>query len=358
MIWSLRRLSENYSYHVFLSDLTAGNGGELIKANPDVEFNFIDQYADAEILVNALTLNDLEFNTSLKAVALSITLKRYRRTTFYCDSDLYFLAEPLLAVKMLEEASVVITPHQVSPVSDEMDFQMTRTGVFNSGFIGLTGDIGIQVADWLVHKTRHYCLMEPEEGIFVDQKWLDLIPALFEGVCVLREPSYNLAYWNIESRGLNEKTVFIHLSGFNLDSQLDHGDLLSKYSKICLDEHMIVSLRIYLDAYKRWFESINLATAGLADSLIEKNFARKTPTMARRYSVLNRSFVIKDGYIQDRNRLNKKEFKHRRLFRTEPVILKITRFIGLSLFKLGLAGVLENLVALFRILGRRNSWLR
>lgn len=358
MIWSLRRLSNNYSYHVFLSDLTAGNGGELIKTNPDVEFNFIDQYAEPEILDNAVMLNDLEFNTSLKAVALSITLKRYRRKTFYCDSDLYFLAEPLVALKMLEEASVVITPHQVSPVSDEMDFQMTRTGVFNSGFIGLTGDIGIQVADWLVHKTRHYCLMEPEEGIFVDQKWLDLIPALFEGVSVLREPSYNLAYWNIESRGLNENTVFMHLSGFNLDSQLAHSDLLSRYSQISLNDRMIELLRIYIVAYKQCFKSITLATAGSISSLIEKNYSRKIPTIARRYSVMNRSFLIKDGNIQEWIRLDKKEFKHRRLFRTEPVILKMTRFIGVSLFKLGLASVLENLVALFRILGRRNSWLR
>ena len=358
MIWSLQRLSDRYSYHVFLSDLTAGNGRGLIDRYPEVEFYFIDQYADAQILDNALMLSDLEFNTSLKAVALSTILERYRRKTFYCDSDLYFLSEPLAALTGLEKANVVLTPHQIASVSDESDFQMSRTGVFNSGFIGMAGDIGIQAAGWLVHKTRYYCLLEPEESIFVDQKWLDLVPALFGGVCVLREPGYNLAYWNIESRGLDEHTVFLHLSGFDLNSQLKHGEFLSKFSKIRLGDRMVDLLRIYLDAYRRAVAEITVATASSGVSLIENNYECKKPTMARRYSVMSRSFRVKDGDIQEYVRTDVQPFRYARLFRTEPSILKITRIIGSYLFHLGLAGMLDNLVALFRILGRRNSWIR
>jgi hypothetical protein len=38
-----------------------------------------------------------------------------------------------------------------------------------------------------------------------EQRWLDLVPALFDGVEVLRDPAYNVAHWN-----LPERTVTAH----------------------------------------------------------------------------------------------------------------------------------------------------
>lgn len=358
MIWSLQRLSDRYSYHVYLSDMTAGSGQELIKKYPEVEFFFIDQFADDQILDNALLLNDLEFNTSLKSIALSEVLARYRRKTFYCDSDLYFLAEPLAAIAALDHGGVLLTPHQVAPSSDESDFQMSRAGVFNSGFFGVAGRVGDEVAGWLEHKSRHFCLLEPEEGIFVDQKWLDLIPALFGDVQILRDPAYNLAYWNIESRGLQESIVFLHLSGFDLNSRLEAANLLSKFSTICLNESLLEKLRPYQDAYKKSMAEIVGVTATAGLSLIAANFDRKMPMIARRYSVKRHIFSVTDGDIVVRDRPDDTPFSYARLFRTEPMVLKMTRWLGEYLCRLGLAAMLENLVALFRVLGRRNSWMR
>lgn len=358
MIWSLQRLSDRYSYHVYLSDMTAGSGKELIKKYPEVEFFFIEQFADAQILDNALLLNDLEFNTSLKSIALSALLERYHRKTFYCDSDLYFLAEPLAAIAALDHGGMLLTPHQIAPSSDESDFQMSRAGVFNAGFIGVAGCVGGDAARWLADKSRHFCLLEPEEGIFVDQKWLDLIPALFGDVQILREPGYNLAYWNIESRGLHDSTVFLHLSGFNLDSRLESGELLSKFSKVCLNKNLLEKLRPYQDAYKKILAEIVTVTAEAGLTLITSNFSRKMPMLARRYSVKRHIFSVKDGDILVRGRASDMPFNYVRLFRTEPRILKVTRWLGEYLCRLGLAAMLESLVILFRVLGRRNSWMR
>lgn len=358
MIWSLQRLSGRYSYHVFLSDLTSGTSQELVEKYPEVEFFFIEQFADNQILDSALLLNDLEFNTSLKSVALSVVLDRYHRKTFYCDSDLYFLAEPLAAIDALDHNGVLLTPHQVAPTSDESDFQMSRTGVFNAGFIGVAGRVGSEAVRWLANKSRHYCLLEPEEGIFVDQKWLDLIPAIFEDVQILREPGYNLGYWNIESRGLSESTVFLHLSGFDLSSRLEPGECLSKFSPIRLNGILLEKLRPYQDAYKKIVAEVVAVTAAIDLSLIEANFSRVMPMLARRYLVKRNIFKIKDGGILLCGRTGDKPFKFARLFRTEPRILNMSRLLGESLCRIGLAVVLDNLVALFRVLGRRSSWMR
>ncbi len=358
MIWSLQRLSDKYSFHVYMSDLTAKNCHDLVNKYQDVEFIFIDQFADAQILDNALLMNDLEFNTSLKSIALSDLLVRFNRKTFYCDADLYFLAEPLAAIAALDYSGALLTPHQVAPISDESDFQMSRTGVFNSGFFGIAGSVGREVVNWLVHKSRHYCFLEPEEGIFVDQKWLDLIPAIFKDVQILRDPGYNLAYWNIEARGLNENTVFLHLSGFDLNSRLECGKFLSKFSTLRLDDELIKQLRPYKDAYNKIAAEIATVAATIASSAIASNFNRKIPIHSRRYSVKRNVFKVKQGEIFVCERLSTNPFRYPRLFRSEPKILKLTRWLGDYLCRLGLAAMLDNLVSLFRILGRRNSWIR
>ena len=358
MIWSLKRLSNRYSFHVYLSDLSKISCQGLAEKFPDVEFLFLEQFVDDQILDNALFLNDLEFNTSLKSIALSDVLNRFSRKTFYCDSDLYFLAEPQAAIDALNYSGVLLTPHQISVTSDESDFQMSRTGVFNAGFFGVFGDIGEQVVSWLANKSRHYCLLEPEEGIFVDQKWLDLIPALFGDVKILRDPRYNVGYWNIESRGFDDQVVFLHLSGFDLNSRLESDVLLSKFSSIYLNEILKEKLRPYQDAYKNVVAEIYSVTAATQFSLIECNFERKMSILSRRYSVRRYMFRINNGEVLMSSRQGHKSFKYIRLYRTETSVLKITRFLGEYLCRMGLASMLDNLVALFRILGRRNSWIR
>ena len=69
------------------------------------------------------------------------------------------------------------------------------------------------------------CYDQVEEGLFVDQKWIDLAPALFD-VYILKEPGYNLAYWNLEKRNITirednayavngKPLIFVHFSGWD-----------------------------------------------------------------------------------------------------------------------------------------------
>jgi hypothetical protein len=37
-------------------------------------------------------------------------------------------------------------------------------------------------------------------GLFVDQRWCDHVPALFDKVKVVRDPGYNVASWNLSKR--------------------------------------------------------------------------------------------------------------------------------------------------------------
>lgn len=357
MIWSLRQQPGSYSFHVFLSDVTSADRGVLAQHCPGIEFFYLDEYADENILDNILLLTDLEFNTSLKAVALSAILEKYRRKTFYCDSDLFFLAPPDKAVAALDQSHVVITPHQSGASSDETDFAMARTGVFNSGFVGLAGTVGIAFAEWWMHKTDHYCLMEPEEGLFVDQKWLDLAPALFDGVCVLRDAGYNLAYWNWPARTFDQSTVFLHLSGFNLGKTPTAGDRLSKFSTLTMSQTLAEALQPYLEIYTQMAAQMDSQLPCPSDKTVTDLFAQKQPVIERRYLVKNFKLAVVSGSILQQKRAGSGHFNFIRLFRSEPGVLKMTRRLGGLLVQMRMAAIVEAMISLFRVLGRRTNWL-
>lgn len=76
-------------------------------------------------------------------------------------------------------------------------------GIFNLGFIAVRNDAEAQrFATWWAERLYDWCHDRLDIGIFVDQKWCNLIPCFFDNVKVLRDPGYNVASWNLSQRKL------------------------------------------------------------------------------------------------------------------------------------------------------------
>jgi hypothetical protein len=126
----------------------------------------------------------------------------------YFDPDIA-LFHPLAALELLlDSASVVLTPHQVTPndapvaVSDN-ELSSLRHGIFNLGFLAVRSDpVGRAFAAWWAERLRDACYDDPANGLFTDQKYCDLVPALFERVAIARDPGWNVASWNLSRRRL------------------------------------------------------------------------------------------------------------------------------------------------------------
>ena len=357
MIESLRRFSPNFSFHVFLSDLTRGMADNIRNICPNIQFQFIEEFGDESVLANSLRMTEIEFNTSLKAVAVCWLFEAGYKSIIFCDSDLYFLNSPILAIEALQSNNVVLTPHQNSPSSARADLQMCRYGVFNAGFFGFAGEGGRQAAKWFRSRTTDYCIQEPSDGLFVDQKWLDLMPALFSGVHVIRESSYNVAYWNIEARPEEQNTTFLHLSGINLANHFSSGMQLSKYSDVLIDDEMANILNSYLNLYYKMVNKTNKITEKAFASDIFICFQDyKSPSM-RRFLHTKYSCVYEDGRFVMKKR-NKTEAVNRiPFYHTHSSAFHLTRSFGMVLCWLGAGAVLDRLIHLFTVLGRRNNWI-
>lgn len=124
----------------------------------------------------------------------------------YLDPDTALLAplDPLLG--WLEDHDILLTPHLVDPNDDpaailDNDLSASRTGIFNLGFVAVrtTGE-GARFAKWWNDRLLSYCYDDMPNGLFVDQRWCDHVPALFDKVKVVRDPGYNVASWNLSRR--------------------------------------------------------------------------------------------------------------------------------------------------------------
>ena len=172
----------------------------------------------------------LEFNTACKPWLLSWLLEnREIGRILYLDPDIKVYS-PLIEVEDLSRRfNILITPHLTRPVDDRRhpgEVDILRAGAWNLGFLALRkGRTVGAFLRWWQSKLEFNCVHDVANGLFVDQKWVDLVPGLFPGVRPLRHEGYNVAYWNLaqrrvaRSRGkytVNGKPLrFAHFSGFD-----------------------------------------------------------------------------------------------------------------------------------------------
>lgn len=126
----------------------------------------------------------------------------------YFDPDIAIFAPLSPVLDLLEEAAIVLTPHQTEPEPRSetraiLDNEITSLhfGVFNLGFLGLRrDDETLRFLDWWTERLEDWCYDRLDIGLFVDQKWCNLVPCFFDGVRVLRDPGCNVASWNLSRR--------------------------------------------------------------------------------------------------------------------------------------------------------------
>lgn len=136
----------------------------------------------------------LEAVTSLKPTLLSHLLKRHPKdTVLFMDSDIcvYHPFDDLLSA--LKNHSILLTPQQTE--AKVTWAAHLRFGIYNTGMLGVRNTPEAwRFLVWWEQRLRDYCYRD--EPLFVDQRWMDITPALFD-VHIFTHPGYNVAGWNL-----------------------------------------------------------------------------------------------------------------------------------------------------------------
>ena len=149
----------------------------------------------------------LELNTAVKPWFL-LYLHRtggYDRMCYF-DPDILVLGDLSEIYERLGESDVLLTPHITAPIEDdrtpsERDFLLS--GIYNLGFLGVSfNQRTLRFLDWWHRRLYRECLHAVDQGLFVDQRWMDFAPAFLPRAVVHRDPGCNVAYWNLMHRTL------------------------------------------------------------------------------------------------------------------------------------------------------------
>jgi SAM-dependent methyltransferase/glycosyltransferase involved in cell wall biosynthesis len=221
----------------------------------------------------AFLYNITELSTSLKPWALEMLLDRGADVAVYLDPDILVYSSLSEIAALSHRHGIVLTPHAATPMQRDglrpTEADIMGAGVYNLGFIAV-GSGNRPMLQWWQERLRRDSISAPHQMLFTDQRWIDLVPSYWEHV-ILRDPGYNVAYWNLESRpmeriGSEIKVAghplrFFHFSGYRPEKPW----LLSKYvadnPRVVLSEHPVV--KGLCDDYGAQAEAEGLADGAL-----------------------------------------------------------------------------------------------
>lgn len=161
----------------------------------------------------------------------------------FLDADILVLGDlgPLLAPAGAR--SILLTPHLLSPPVGPDRFArelaVLQAGVYNGGFVAVSGSASARdFLGWWQDRLFRHCQHAVAEGLHYDQRWLDLVPTLFDEVAVIHDPGANVAYWNLPERKVEVRGEavsvdgrpgrFFHFSGFDPDQS----EIVTRYSQL------------------------------------------------------------------------------------------------------------------------------
>jgi len=241
-------LQEHYpesAFHVLVADVP--NRRDVSYANEPFLHVDLQDLGIPELDVMKGIYSPVEFLTAVKPWLLDWVMEAHLGdSVVYLDPDIQMFSRMTELEDMLKCHWVVLTPHMTdaAPVDGHTPTEqaLLLAGVYNLGFIGLSPSEECSVfLEWWQERLRRDCIVAPPKGFFVDQRYVDFVPGLWDNVGILRHPGYNVAYWNLGTRHFGETDGkpqvngadlrFVHFSGFDprrpseLSSHQDRIDL-------------------------------------------------------------------------------------------------------------------------------------
>lgn len=227
---SLSRHHPEWRLHWLLPDAVEGASNYVRDLN--VKIWSAEDLSIADFKCWAFKHELVEFATAVKPFMFEILFAEDEvGAVLYFDPDIVVYSRLDDLIGGFQEASVLLTPHQNHPehhLEAVLDNEICslKHGVYNLGFLGVKKDEGGRnVISWWRDRLYQFCRDDIPNGLFTDQRWFDLAPALFDCIRVERGDRFNVSTWNLTTRFLEkrrdgyyvngEPLGFYHFTGFN-----------------------------------------------------------------------------------------------------------------------------------------------
>jgi hypothetical protein len=206
----------------------------------------------------------VELCTAVKGQMLCKLLDDGAEKVVYLDPDIALFDDLTPIVSLLDQANIILTPHQVEPdeaVSAILDNEIgsLKYGIYNLGFLAVAGtNEGRRFAGWWRDRLLRFCFDDVVNGLFTDQRWCDHVPVFFDGVHVLRNSGYNVASWNLSRRPITiEEDGTIRAAGQRL--RFFHFTKVTHVGEIMLERYAADRIEVF--ELMKWYRDRLVAHA-------------------------------------------------------------------------------------------------
>lgn len=241
LIDSFLAYNPEYKFYVTLLDKIDGRFDKSIFAPAEIiEVEHLNIEAFDKML---FSYNIFELSNALKPFVAEklLHISDDVKHVLYFDCDIRIYAPFVEVEDLFSNHNILITPHFFTPVPldglllDEASF--LNSGIYNGGFFALKKcKSTFDFLAWWKDRMKEFCVVDFTAGLFVDQIWWNFVPLYFDGVHIIRNIGYNVAYWNLHERTLssdgqkyliNDETPlsFFHFSGYDFNKP----GIISKY---------------------------------------------------------------------------------------------------------------------------------
>lgn len=206
----------------------------------------------------------LELNTAIKPFVVAELFARGFDQVIYFDPDIAIHGSLDDMIARLDRSDILLTPHITAPIDDggiPDERHLLACGSFNLGYVAFRrcGQTEAFVR-WWQRKLERDCVVDFGRGLFVDQKWMEFAASFCDRVEVVRHPGWNVAYWNLPTRKVEqaggsftsngEPLVFFHFSGFSAERGV-FGKHQTRYTMENLAPAVAALAKDYAEALRR-----------------------------------------------------------------------------------------------------------
>jgi hypothetical protein len=195
---SCRRWLPNCDFHIVLID------GLPPSYTPSEQTSIIpaDQLGIPNWKRFAFQYTPFELSCALKPYAMSFLMNQGYQQTIFLDADICVYSPLDSIAQGLERSSIVLTSHLLQGLPEDgkrpTHNAYLTSGAFNGGLVACRNDReGQEFLGWWANRLKSECYVDQSKGVFVDQKWLDLVPSLFSNVHIVRNPGCNTGHWTL-----------------------------------------------------------------------------------------------------------------------------------------------------------------
>lgn len=204
--------------------------GLVDRLHQDIDYSFFEPYEILpynEIGFNHVfdqmieNYNIVEFNTAVKPFYFRYFFESSDESdiVYYIDPDIEVFSGFKELERLLQEHNFLLTPHILYPLAKKGQFEqlILNVGIFNLGFLAVKKkQETFDFLNWWSSRLINDCRIDFKKGLFVDQHWINFLPVLFDHAYILKDPGYNVGYWNFQERKISKKDNQYLVNGYPL----------------------------------------------------------------------------------------------------------------------------------------------